>query len=279
MRVFAHAYGSSVNVVLTWQNPSRDTRIVTTLSLGGFSGGGVHNDFTGRSEPDCHPIGAITDLEDKLIDPCAVLVASIDESGMYLDGLATYSGPGAATVGVVVQQSEGVKSIIDASTYLEMDNLWLGGFWKVQFKATVDSIANSTYVRITLYEWAAGPTYTAIGWTHDFPLTATAETDYSQEIEIAEYFAGSSKKLVARIEAYTDSVGARMVIISGGGTFRIHMATIAPLPTGVAGEPALGNPASNGYVLSSTVAGARSWIAPGGGVTPAMVEYLAMMMG
>jgi hypothetical protein len=30
-------------------------------------------------------------------------------------------------------------------------------------------------------------------------------------------------------------------------------------------EPALGNPASNGYVLSSTTAGVRSWIAPAGG--------------
>lgn len=34
-------------------------------------------------------------------------------------------------------------------------------------------------------------------------------------------------------------------------------------------EPALGNPASNGYVLSSTTAGTRSWIAAGGAGTPA----------
>jgi hypothetical protein len=33
----------------------------------------------------------------------------------------------------------------------------------------------------------------------------------------------------------------------------------------VAQEPALGSPAADGYVLSSDMAGARSWIAPGGG--------------
>lgn len=33
------------------------------------------------------------------------------------------------------------------------------------------------------------------------------------------------------------------------------------------GEPALGNPATNGYVLSSTTAGVRSWVAPSSGMT------------
>ena len=33
----------------------------------------------------------------------------------------------------------------------------------------------------------------------------------------------------------------------------------------VGAEPALGNPSVNGYVLSSTTAGVRSWVAPGGG--------------
>ena len=34
------------------------------------------------------------------------------------------------------------------------------------------------------------------------------------------------------------------------------------------GEPALGNPASNGYLLSSTTGGVRSWVAAGGGSDP-----------
>jgi hypothetical protein len=57
-RMYGHATGAATQIChIEWQNPSRDTRIVTTLSLGGFGGGGVsvHNDLTGRSEPDCHP--------------------------------------------------------------------------------------------------------------------------------------------------------------------------------------------------------------------------------
>lgn len=47
---------------------------------------------------------------------------------------------------------------------------------------------------------------------------------------------------------------------AAGGTFGTAAFTAAS-----AYEPALGNPASNGYVLSSTTAGVRSWIAAGGG--------------
>jgi hypothetical protein len=38
---------------------------------------------------------------------------------------------------------------------------------------------------------------------------------------------------------------------------------ISVTPASVGAEPALGNPGTNGYVLSSTTAGTRSWIAPG----------------
>ena len=50
-------------------------------------------------------------------------------------------------------------------------------------------------------------------------------------------------------------------------------ATLSELPAGdtlpVMGEPALGNPASDGQVLASTAAGVRSWVdsASGGGST------------
>jgi hypothetical protein len=42
-------------------------------------------------------------------------------------------------------------------------------------------------------------------------------------------------------------------------------------PAQVGAEPALGNPAANGYILSSTTSGMRSWIAPGGGVSASVV--------
>ena len=48
----------------------------------------------------------------------------------------------------------------------------------------------------------------------------------------------------------------------------------------VGAEPALGNPATNGYVLSSTTAGVRSWVAQsggsGGGLTPVVLSAAAM---
>jgi len=45
-----------------------------------------------------------------------------------------------------------------------------------------------------------------------------------------------------------------------------NLATHAGLTTTAHGgiEPALGNPGVNGYVLSSTTVGVRSWVAPGG---------------
>lgn len=46
-------------------------------------------------------------------------------------------------------------------------------------------------------------------------------------------------------------------------------------------EPSLGNPATSGYVLSSTAAGARSWIAPatGGGLTNPMTTVNDLIVG
>lgn len=48
---------------------------------------------------------------------------------------------------------------------------------------------------------------------------------------------------------------------NGAGVFSYT----TPTAGDVGGEPALGNPLVSGYVLSSTDAGVRSWIAPGGG--------------
>jgi hypothetical protein len=70
-------------------------------------------------------------------------------------------------------------------------------------------------------------------------------------------------------------VSATSVAVSGNLTappsFTLPFSKLAGLPTTLAGygitnaEPALGNPSTDGYVLSSTAAGARSWVAPGGG--------------
>ena len=53
---------------------------------------------------------------------------------------------------------------------------------------------------------------------------------------------------------------------ANSGTNTTQLATTAFVTTAVAGkEASLGNPGTNGYVLSSTTAGGRSWIAAGGG--------------
>lgn len=77
----------------------------------------------------------------------------------------------------------------------------------------------------------------------------------------------------------TAAAGAAWTVTRGydGATAKAHAAGATVIHAAIAAdfadlydglatkEDALGNPASDGYVLSSTAAGARSWIAPGGG--------------
>lgn len=50
------------------------------------------------------------------------------------------------------------------------------------------------------------------------------------------------------------------------------LAWTTPTPAEIGAEPALGNPAADGYVLSSTMAGARSWVAQSGGLSDAQIS-------
>jgi len=53
--------------------------------------------------------------------------------------------------------------------------------------------------------------------------------------------------------------------IAGDINMGANIITDAKVATWDAAEPGLGNPATDGYVLSSTIAGVRSWVAPGSG--------------
>jgi len=67
---------------------------------------------------------------------------------------------------------------------------------------------------------------------------------------------------------YGDTTLYGTTTVTNPGTFTIQSGVTVSAPQL---EPALGNPSTNGYVLSSTTAGVRSWIAPatgGGGGTP-----------
>jgi hypothetical protein len=74
------------------------------------------------------------------------------------------------------------------------------------------------------------------------------------------------------------STGSSLTINSGitatfasGSTVNFTGATVTGLS---AYEPALGNPGTSGFVLSSTTGGVRSWIAAGGGGAPTNAPYL-----
>jgi len=56
-----------------------------------------------------------------------------------------------------------------------------------------------------------------------------------------------------------------LVLLSEGITTELPVGDTLPL-AGV--EPSLGNPASDGMVLSSTVGGTRSWVTPSSGMVP-----------
>lgn len=101
---------------------------------------------------------------------------------------------------------------------------------------------------------------------------ATNNTGYAT-IDATTFNAGGTA-VTAKILRLNATGGAVTVGTDPGGseTFRVNgsISTTAitlggvSLATTLAGkEPALGNPASDGYVLASTAAGVRSWVAPG----------------
>lgn len=91
MRMFGHATGTTVqSIVLTWQNVTRDTRVVTTLALGGF-GSGVHDDLTGRENPNAHAfVCSVTEAGGLLPAITANTVVVIPSaSGATINGIST----------------------------------------------------------------------------------------------------------------------------------------------------------------------------------------------
>ena len=89
-RMYAHSYGAAVNVVLTWQNATRDTRIITTLALGGF-GSGVHDDLTGRDNPNAHAfVCSVTEAGGLVPTVTAnTVVVTPSVSGVTISGIST----------------------------------------------------------------------------------------------------------------------------------------------------------------------------------------------
>jgi hypothetical protein len=98
----------------------------------------------------------------------------------------------------------------------------------------------------------------------DTTATADANGDWSKSVPVP-----SSGSVSHRIKFPSGDLYDYYVSLGDGSSVNITTlitATGSPA-TGDVYEPALGNPASNGYVLSSTTAGARSWVAQSSGVT------------
>lgn len=73
---------------------------------------------------------------------------------------------------------------------------------------------------------------------------------------------GLSSVFSASPSGVTSSGTITAGIFNTSGSYRVNGTPLAA--SNVGAEPALGNPTTSGYVLSSTSAGVRSWIAPGG---------------
>jgi hypothetical protein len=90
-RIFGHANGAiTQDIHIVWQNASRDTRIITTLSMGGF-GTGVHNDLTGRESPNAHAFVCSVSEAGGLIPTITAptVVVTPSSSGATMNGIST----------------------------------------------------------------------------------------------------------------------------------------------------------------------------------------------
>jgi hypothetical protein len=300
VRFFAHTTASSyIAVNLTWSDALHTTRIVCPFQTGGQATG-IHNDQTGRSEPDCHPTRAITGLEDRLFPACGwYLSQQASSSSGQLASVVEYAGDAEASAGyeTTVAVADGVKALATLTSVESVPLITPGGIWKVQFKATCSSIASATYVRVTLYFGVD-----AIGWTYDFLLTATAATSYEHDITLPEiYSAGEPPSLIAYLSTYTASVGAVTVNVNQGGLFRIKTPSDTNGGVGGGGGPPSAHAASHAVAGSDPVSAASigadasgaaaavqgnldghtglTTTAHGGIPSAAMLEYIAMLMG
>jgi hypothetical protein len=233
--MYGHATGAATQVCyIEWQNPFRDTRIVTTLSLGGFSGGGVHNDLTGRSASDCHPISAITGLSMAACGRYDAILGTGILSELTDDVFPPEAQPpldsGAITSGSGVVAITGGTFDTDETLTIR----WPAGLWNLRVQCAATSLASASYVRATLYRVDTG-TPTTIGWTHDFRVASTDMANGSVVVfgivlpELVD--AGATRPLLRLVlQAKTDS-GSAVHVYVGAATVETPLMIRQPYPT------------------------------------------------
>lgn len=126
------------------------------------------------------------------------------------------------------------------------------------FAPKAPSVTNNLYYGLQNGAWAQVPAYSHTHVESDLTLGDTIVGNVSNTAH------GWAPKLPSVID------GKGYGIVNGSWTEL----------TGGGGEPALGNPASDGYVLSSTAAGVRSWVAQSGGSagSRALDAYTALVL-
>ena len=146
---------------------------------------------------------------------------------------------------------------------------------------TTSAIANSlTQNFMGQYEATSGPTYALDTWSVQSVLGSGvngtsyltylhAGTSGTSGLLANEYCINTSSPscITSWPSAYTLPAATSSTLggVKPDGTSILNTAgAISVTAASVGAEPALGNPGTNGYVLSSTTAGTRSWIAPAG---------------
>lgn len=98
----------------------------------------------------------------------------------------------------------------------------------------------------------------------------TRKTVIQQFAPVQQPSGGPAVTGVSPISVAGNAVSIAAASASGAGAL-----AAADFSTFAAKEPGLGNPGVNGYLLSSTTTGVRSWVAPGGGSSPYTPPLLA----
>jgi hypothetical protein len=160
--------------------------------------------------------------------------------------------------------------ILRSRVYVQQGATDLSGAYVERMTAFVGGGAGSGGGSVGDHATLAHLDYASSGHTGFLPSTATTAsvpdstnkryvTD-AQVTSIGSIPSLSSSTPAAETNGATGAVGTGTTAARAD---HVHAMPSAPTLGGLGGEPALGNPGSDGYVLSSTAAGVRSWSAVG----------------
>lgn len=241
------------------------------------SGGGtptVHNDLTGRSAANAHPISAITNLqttldgkEDGLGSPATSgdLLASTNTGTRY------WVTPGGG--GVTVHNNLTGRSAADTHPISSITNLQPELDGKENGLGTPTS--NGQVLASTTGDSRYWATLNTDLTRNDSLVVGTTATDALNTLksdigDVATDLSDHELDLANPHAVTKAQVGLSNVDNTSDLNKPVSTAQQAEIDTK---EDALGNPATNGYILASTTSGVRSWVAQSGSGSPSSIYY------